>query len=230
MLQGKVDKVLDCGKNGKSGKGSIYNSRYICNDRVSQCSPKSHSLKRRSSSSAPSGPISYGFDRIKLHQVQVMSPVLLIHLALRSTASPRRNHPAVCALRAIPRKNPVVCMTGKEMQDCKTMQHMQNPDAARLNHSLSDERLEKTRAMTRVTVHPSSMWLSQTVQLILWMGLSGWRRHHVLSVRQVKHPMGSTGMRPSHFTSLFFPAYSLSEKINQNKTLLLLMYYIYIHT
>ena len=85
MLQGKVEKVLDCGKNGKSGKGSIYNSRYICNDRVSQCSPKSHSLKRRSSSSAPSGPISYGFDRIKLHQVQVMSPVLLVHLSLPST-------------------------------------------------------------------------------------------------------------------------------------------------
>ena len=144
-------------------------------------------------------------------------------------ASPRRNHPAVCAVRAIPRKNPVVCMTGKEMQDCKTMQHMQNPDAARLNHSLSDERLEKTRAMTRVTVHPSSMWLSQTVQLILWLVLSRWRRHKVLSVRQVKHPMGSTGMSPSHFTSLFFPAYSLSEKIIQNKTLLLLMYYIYMY-
>ena len=47
--------------------------------------PKSHSLKRRSSSSAPSGPISYGFDRIKLHQVQVMSPVLLVHLSLPST-------------------------------------------------------------------------------------------------------------------------------------------------
>ena len=47
--------------------------------------PKCHSLKRRSSSSEPSGPISYGFDRIKLHQVHVMSPVLLIHLSLRSS-------------------------------------------------------------------------------------------------------------------------------------------------
>ena len=157
MLQGKVEKVLDCGKNGKSGKGrkgSIYNSRYICNDRVSQCSPKSHSLKRRSSSSAPSGPISYGFDRIKLHQVQVMSPVLLIHLSLRSTASPRRNHPIVCALTAIPRKDPVVCMTGKEMQDCKTMRDIPNPDAARLHHPLCNDRFEKTRAITWVTVHP----------------------------------------------------------------------------
>ena len=69
-------------------------------------------------------------------------------------ASPRRNHPAVCAVRAIPRKNPVVCMTGKEMQDCKTMQHMQNPDAARLYHPLCNDRFEKTRAITWVTVHP----------------------------------------------------------------------------
>ena len=98
------------------------------------------------------------------------------------------------AVRAIPRKTPVVCMTGKEMQDCKTMQHMQNPDAARLNHSLSDERLEKTRAMTRVTVHPSSMWLSQTVQLILWLVLSGWRRHNVLSVNHGKATI--RGSRP----------------------------------
>ena len=107
---------------------------------------------------------------------------------------------------------------------------MQNPDAARLNHSLSDERLEKTRAMTRVTVHPSSMWLSQTVQLILWLGLSGWRRHHVLSVRQVKHPMGSTGMRPSHFTSLFF---SCLQPVGKNKseqdTITFNVLYIYTH-
>ena len=227
MLQGKVEKVLDCGKNGKSGKGSIYIIVGTYAMTVSQCSPKSHSLKRRSSSSAPSGPISYGFDRIKLHQVQVMSPVLLIHPSQPSTAQVLEGIIQLCAPWEQFRER--ILLSAWQEKKCKTMQHMQNPDAARLNHSLSDERLEKTRAMTRVTVHPSSMWLSQTVQLILWLVLSRWRRHKVLSVRQVKHPMGSTGMSPSHFTSLFFPAYSLSEKIIQNKTLLLLMYYIYMY-
>ena len=218
MLQGKVEKVLDCGKNGKSGKGSIYNSRYICNDRVSQCSPKSHSLKRRSSSSAPSGPISYGFDRIKLHQVQVMSPVLLVHLSLPSTTQVLEGIiQSVCALRLqSPRKTPVVCMTGKEMQDCKTMQHMQNPDAARLNHSLSDERLEKTRAMTRVTVHPSSMWLSQTVQLILWLVLSGWRRHNVLSVQSWWKP--SYGFNRNEVKPFHRIVFSWLQAVGKNKS------------
>ena len=144
MLQGKVDKVLDCGKNGKSGKGSIYNSRYICNDRVSQCSPKSHSLKRRSSSSAPSGPISYGFDRIKLHQVQVMSPVLLIHLSLRSSTQVLERIIQLPSAwkqlleRILVLLSDVVCVcVSKDIQDCKTMRNFPDPEAARLCNSVT---------------------------------------------------------------------------------------------
>ena len=217
MLQGKVEKVLDLGKNGKSGKGSIYNSRYICNDRVSQCSPKSHSLKRCSSSSAPSGPISYGFDRIKLHQVQVMSPVLLIHLSLRSTASPRRNRRIACAVGAISRKDPVVCMTGKELQD--NARHAK-PGCCETTSSFVQWQVWKDPRNHMGHGAPSNMWLSQTARLVLWLVLSGWRRHHVLSVRQVKHPMGSTGMSPNHFTSLIFPACSLPKNKSEQDTIL----------
>ena len=56
-------------------------------------------------------------------------------------------------------------------------------------------------------------------------------------MKKASCPIGATGKtsygfnrnEPKPFHLLFFPACSLSEKINQNKTLLLLMYYIYMY-
>ena len=79
-------------------KGYIIDCRYICNDKVTTL-PPNVTLKRRRSSSEPSGPRSYGFDRIKLHQVRVMSPVLLIHVSLRSTMQVLERIIQLCALR-----------------------------------------------------------------------------------------------------------------------------------
>ena len=79
-------------------KGYIIDCRYICNDKVTML-PPNVTLKRRRSSSEPSGPRSYRFDRIKLHQVRVMSPVLLIHVSLRSTMQVLERIIQLCALR-----------------------------------------------------------------------------------------------------------------------------------
>ena len=62
---------------------------------------------------------SYALNRIKSYQVQMMPPVLLIHVSLTF-------------IHASPRTNPVVRLRAKKMQDCKPMPDMPGPEAARL--------------------------------------------------------------------------------------------------